>query len=255
MFRYEIKYLIPIDLLPKVRSLMMPYIRLDKFAGPPESPDYTVRSVYYDTNDLKYYREKNDGLKKRIKVRIRGYNQASEDSIVFLELKRKKDNLIYKNRYPCYYKYLDQILNQQIPEESPPLKQKDSDREKFLYNLLGKSLKPSILVIYEREAYHYRFNSDLRITLDKNLRSVKPQNIDNLFTESLAIPTFRNHFVLEVKASTPFPGWILSVVKQLHLQKRSVSKYTLSIDKQIEYSKINMKFGHRTKINNLIERS
>jgi hypothetical protein len=252
MFRNEIKYLIPIELLPKLKNLMKPYIRLDKFAGPPENPDYTVRSIYFDTKDLRYYREKNEGIKKRIKVRIRGYNQPSPDSIVFLELKRKKDNLIFKNRYPCYYKNLDRILNQEIVKEDVPLKQKDSNREKFLYNLLSLSLKPTVLVIYEREAYHYRFNSDLRITLDKNIRSVKPQNIHSLYSEEFTVPTFRNHFVLEVKSGSPFPGWILSIIKQMHLQKRSVSKYALSIDSQFKSSPRNMKFGYRNHITNIV---
>ena len=248
----EIKYLIPNNLYPKLKELMLPYLRLDKYAGPPESPQYTVRSVYYDTQNLRFYHEKKDGIKKRIKVRIRGYNQHNEDSIVFLELKRKRNNQIFKNRYPVYYKNINKILQSEIEVDDTPLKKKNSDREKFLFNYHSMSLRPVLLVIYEREAYHYRFNSDLRITFDSNVRSIKPVNIDSLFADQHTIPTFRNSFVLEIKSSAPFPSWIFSVIKQLHLQNRSVSKYVLSLDKQFEMGHVNKNISNKRRVNNLI---
>lgn len=250
--RDEIKYLIPNKLFPKVKELMLPYMRLDKFAGPPENPDYTVRSIYYDTQGLRFYHEKKDGIKKRMKVRIRGYNQTKEDSVVFLEIKRKRNDQVYKNRFPVYYKNVDKILRKEITADEITLKKKDSDREKFLFNYYSLSLRPTLLVIYEREAYHYRFNSDLRITFDKDVRSVKPDNIDSLFTDEHTIPTFRSHFVLEIKSGSPFPSWIFSVIKQLHLQKRSVSKYVLSVDKQFKIGLAKKRITNRPGINNFI---
>lgn len=250
--RDEIKYFIPMIMLPKVKNLMLPYMRLDKFSGPPEAPDYTVRSVYYDTKNLRFYHEKIDGIKKRIKVRIRAYNQYDENSIIFLELKRKRNDQVYKNRFPVYYKNVKRILNNDITRDDAPVKKKDADREKFLYNIYSLSLRPTLLVIYEREAYYYKFNPDLRITFDKNLRSIKPDNIDSLFTDENSIPTFRNYCVIEIKSTGPYPSWIFSIIKQLHLQKQSVSKYALSMYKQLELSITNKKIGSRAGINNCI---
>jgi len=95
MYKREIKYLLPVELLPKVRDILTPYMRLDKFAGPKEDPDYTVRSIYFDTRKLKFYHEKNEGLQKRLKVRIRSYNTYTPKSIAFLELKRKEGAYIF----------------------------------------------------------------------------------------------------------------------------------------------------------------
>jgi len=227
-------------------------MRLDKYAGPPESPAYTVRSIYYDTQNLRFYHEKKDGIKKRLKVRIRGYNKFEEDSIVFLELKRKRNDQIYKNRYPVYYKNIDKILRSEINTDNAPLRKRSTDREKFLYNYHSLSLRPALLVIYEREAYHYRFNSDLRITFDRDIRSAKPDNINSLFTEMHTIPTFTNHFVMEIKTSGPFPSWIFSIIMQLHLQKQSVSKYALSVDKQFEIGIVNKRSATKRSINSFI---
>jgi SPX domain protein involved in polyphosphate accumulation len=250
--RDEIKYLIPTKLLPRIREQMLPYLRLDQFAGSSDVPDYCVRSIYYDTRDLRFYHEKKDGIKKRIKVRIRGYNEHTQDSIVFLELKRKRNDQVFKNRYPIYYKNINDILSGKILRDDAPLKKKSVDREKFLFNYFSLLLRPTLLVIYEREAYYYKFNPDLRITFDKNIRSVKPDNIYSLFTDEHTIPTFRSHFVLEIKFSAPLPSWVFSIIKQFHLQKRSVSKYVLSVDKQFEIGLAKKRITNRHSINYFI---
>ncbi|KAA3616936.1 MAG: polyphosphate polymerase domain-containing protein [Calditrichaeota bacterium] len=234
MLKREIKYLLPLEMLPKVRDFLSPYMRLDKFAGPKEAPDYTVRSVYYDTRSLKYYHEKIDGLQNRIKVRIRSYNTYTKNSVTFLELKRKNGSHIFKNRYPLIFDQLDDVFSGKKIESNLKLKSRDRDRELFLYHIFSQSLNPVILVAYEREAYHYKFNPDLRITFDKDIRSIQTDKYSNLFETDNFINTFRNKFVLEMKFNKQFPGWLISMIKSMHLQARSVSKYTLSIDKQLE---------------------
>ena len=83
MYKKEIKYLLSYTMLSKVREVLSPYMRLDKFAGPKEAPDYTVRSIYFDTKKLKFYNEKKEGLQKRIKVRVRSYNTYSPHVLLF----------------------------------------------------------------------------------------------------------------------------------------------------------------------------
>jgi SPX domain protein involved in polyphosphate accumulation len=234
MHKREIKYLLPMEMLPKVRDFLMPYMRLDKFAGSKNDPDYTVRSIYFDTRKLKFYHEKKDGLQKRIKVRIRSYNTYSTESIAFLELKRKDGVYIFKNRFPVFVNQLKDVLNGGVFENEVALKSREKDREMFLYQMNSKSLIPVVLVVYEREAYHCKFNPDLRITFDKNVRSVKPQSSISIFEKDNFEMTFRNKFVLELKYNKQFPGWLISMIKNLHLQSCSVSKYALSIDKHLD---------------------
>lgn len=232
MLKKEIKYLIPNRDLPRVRKAIKSYLTLDKYAGPKENPDYTVHSIYLDTWDLKFYSQKIDGIRKRVKVRIRGYNTVKDDSIIFLELKRKKNDIIFKNRYPCLFKNANCILNREDVVENVIFKQNPLDKERFIFNYLTLCLKPIIMISYEREAYQYKFDDSLRITFDKNVRSSKANNINSLKRDNFYLPTFENETIFEIKSSKPFPDWVLNVIKRFGLQRRSVSKYTLSMNKQ-----------------------
>ncbi len=238
MLKNEIKYLIAPRDYPRIKQAMKPYLRRDKYAGPEEKPEYTVHSVYLDTWDLKFYRQKIDGIRKRLKVRIRGYDEINNDSIIFLELKRKKNDVIFKNRYPCLFKNANNILNREDVLEKVDFEQNPLDKERFIFNYLSLSLKPIILISYEREAFHYKFNDKLRITFDKNIRSTKANSIDSLRRDEYCVPTFKNKSVLEIKSAGPFPDWVLTIIKRFGLQRQSVSKYTLSMDKQYEVNSL-----------------
>ena len=94
--RYEFKYLVPFSMLDKLRNALMPYLEYDKFADIRPNKEYVVRSVYFDNPYLDAYYEKLDGIKVRKKLRIRVYNEFSEDSLAFLEIKRKQDQFVFK---------------------------------------------------------------------------------------------------------------------------------------------------------------
>src|SRR5699024_5795974 len=70
--RYELKYLVPEDTVPAIREELNQHMVRDPYAGP---TGYGVWSVYYDTANLRFYREKIEGLKFRRKLRIRRYGK------------------------------------------------------------------------------------------------------------------------------------------------------------------------------------
>lgn len=101
--RYERKYLVKNELLEALRNRLQAFVRPDTFALRPNAlPEYTVRSIYYDSPTFNSYFEKVEGLKDRKKLRIRGYNSPEKVCKVFLEIKRKLENRIAKTgpRYP-----------------------------------------------------------------------------------------------------------------------------------------------------------
>jgi len=51
-------------------------------------PDRIVESLYYDTNDFKFFHLSEEGVTPRIKIRIRGYNNNILDN---LEIKKTND--------------------------------------------------------------------------------------------------------------------------------------------------------------------
>lgn len=229
--RLEYKYLIPVDKLDSFRRELLPFVNLDDKHN--DGNEYIVRSIYFDTHDLRFYREKVEGYKIRKKLRIRGYNFVENANPVFLEIKRKNDGYINKNRAPLEYQNLDEFLESAsindfiIKDSNGELHKRDA--EKFLYHLRKNSLKPIVLIVYDREAFFSKFDESLRITFDKNLRYKIYPSLENLFSEDLQV-LHKNNFILEVKFSEGFPNWLSNLINKYQLSRKSLSKYTMCID-------------------------
>lgn len=232
--RLEYKYLVPENLLSKIRSVVLNYMNYDPYAEIRPHKDYTVRSIYLDTADLLCYREKYEGYKIRNKYRIRVYNESRVDSSVFLEIKRKNENFISKDRAKLYLKDLQSLLFSKNVEEYLIVRADGKgdfeEAKKFLFHYYSKQLIPLSLVVYEREAFMGKFGYDLRITFDKNLRgSVYPVYAD-IFEEKKLKYAFPNYFILEIKFHERLPVWIPQLINKFNLQRISISKYTNCID-------------------------
>jgi hypothetical protein len=230
--KYEFKYIVPVNLIDQLREAIRPYVELDPYAAAMENHEYTVRSVYFDTSRFDYFYEKIDGYKIRKKIRIRGYNQKTGDDMVFMEIKRKLKEPIEKDRERLTFEVMKRLM---AGEGSRAYGDIEDDHGvngagKFLYHVYRNNLKPVVLVIYEREAFFDRFKNDIRITLDKNLRSLAYPCIDDLYSEEKVIPAIKGNFILEVKFKDHFPGWLRTITGQLGLVKRSASKYVFCID-------------------------
>jgi len=235
--RLEYKYLVPNHLVDRIRSEVRPYMDVDPFAGKQSTNEYTVRSVYYDSPRLDCYYEKLDGVGVRRKFRIRGYNEADENSIVFLEIKRKYLNFITKDRAPLLRRDLNDFLSS--PEMDKYIislsgtAQEQADAKHFLFYYYRHGLQPTVLVVYDREAFLGRFDASLRITFDKNLRGAIFPTLDMLHDEERLAPAMRDHFILEVKFFRgALPSWAISMVQRYSLPRMALSKYTICLDAQ-----------------------
>ena len=96
--RFEFKYLVPMAQYGALRNALQPFLQADRFAMQQTDGRYTVRSIYFDTPGFEMYQTKINGIAHRLKVRLRGYNQGNDDSLVFMEIKRKYEGPILKNR-------------------------------------------------------------------------------------------------------------------------------------------------------------
>ncbi len=232
--RLEYKYLVPIIYLKKFRSEIFPFMDFDKYALEREEKEYTVRSIYFDNRKLDYYNEKIDGIKVRKKIRIRGYNNLNGSNLVFLEIKRKNENFISKNRSPIYFENLDTLLEKGNIEDYVLFSNLEDeyfeDGKKFLYHYINKSLRPATLVVYEREAYTCKFDDRIRITFDKNLRYLAFPKISDLFEESRLKLAMFNNVILEIKFYGGFPMWLQNAVTKYRLIRQPVSKYVICLD-------------------------
>ncbi len=232
--RSEIKYLVPNSLLEDLREAIAPMVKLDKYGKDYQNVGYTVRSSYLDTPSLLFYHEKLDGLKKRKKLRIRAYNQPLPGGKVFLEIKRKVESKISKDRAPLAFENLGLILQPQsslqLSEIIEGNKQALTSANKFLFHLHRKNLQCTNLVVYEREAFEGEFNPTLRITFDKNLRSKISSDPADLYSDDDLVNILPGHFILEIKYNYSFPSWLTPLIAQFKLKKQALSKYVMSLE-------------------------
>ena len=233
--RLEYKYLVPNTMLETIRAATMPYMRPDAFGEGDGQSEYTVRSLYYDTPDFDCYLEKIDGVEKRQKYRIRGYGEPRENSIVVLEIKMKRGNLVSKHRAPLLHSDLPAFMSMPDIEQRIVSMRGFPDAHgcarRFMFHYYRYRLRPAVLVVYDREAYFGRFDQTLRITFDKRVRGGLSTSLADLYQErDLTLPIPRR-FVFEVKFFRgALPAWVASLIQQYSLQRMAVSKYSLCMD-------------------------
>lgn len=232
--RYEYKYIVHNSKLEQLRQMVLPFVDVDDFAEASGNNQYSVRSIYFDTPRYDYYFEKLEGIKNRKKVRLRGYDDENPDNTVFLEIKRKYSIPILKYRAPVTFRDAQIMLREKningqvLFGDKFPQGQESSKR--FFYQVFSKNLRPVVLVVYEREAYLSKFDSTVRITFDKNLRSKGYPSISELYNEDKIKAALADHFILEVKFNRLFPGWLNPIISYFSLRKQSASKYVICMD-------------------------
>ncbi len=245
MLRYERKYLVPNYLLNKLRNRVRSFVREDLFAtcNGKGLPQYTVRSIYFDSPDLMCYHEKHEGLMHRRKLRVRGYNHLGKEEKVVLEVKRKIGNRIKKHRGLVAYNHLEDLLESGDLEKylengyRQTRKQVIDDARRFFFHYKSKPFRPTTLVTYEREAYHGKLNQGIRITFDKNIRSRNFPRLEELYSEYDLRFLFKSHFILEVKYyEESMPDWIKNIVHDFRLRNEALSKYVIGFDVNKSYA-------------------
>lgn len=239
--RYEIKYYIALERLPQVRKYFAPYVTLDPFSEMRQDKNYIVRSIYFDSSELDFYYEKIDGLKIRKKLRVRTYNEQDSIDIAFLEIKRRYEKVIYKERLKIPLDLIEMIcIDRKKPNGEITFKELQCSCgnngfansrviDRFLYNLDHKNLKPTLLVIYEREAYVGIIDQDVRVTFDKNVRTKIFPTIDEVFAEDDLTDVTNDVAILELKFNNFMPTWLRKATYHLNIQAQSISKYCMGI--------------------------
>jgi SPX domain protein involved in polyphosphate accumulation len=252
--KLEYKFFIGNNDLDKLRNKLFPFVVYDEYSKDELHNEYTVRSIYFDSSRFNFYHEKIDGIKIRKKLRIRGYDNIRSNSIIFLEVKNKYNGFIGKNRAPLNYHDLGKLLKSRSIETytltNNGFVDSVKDNEIFLHHMIKDELKPTMLIVYEREAYFSKFNNRLRITIDKNLRYYEYPNINNLYKDSDLEHAVPGYSILEIKFDYGYPEWLRNIIQEFNLQRRSISKYTVCIDSSSKIDPFKKKFNISDSINN-----
>ena len=212
--RYEIKYLISNSKRKTIMNAMRQYMKPDEYGKS------TICNIYYDTPDYYLIRHSLEKPVYKEKLRVRSYGRAQSNDNVFVELKKKYQDVVYKRRISLpereamFYLGTDAHggLDGQIGSEI--------DYFRFFY----RDLAPKVYISYDREAFYDREDDSFRVTFDENIMW-RDRDL------SLTRPAYGSKILppdtslMEVKTSGGIPLWMTSVLSENGIFKTSFSKY------------------------------
>jgi hypothetical protein len=216
--RYELKYLISYDKKDILRNQIELYCKKDRFQ---KGDNYKVTSIYFDTDDYCFYREKIDGIKIRRKLRYRYYNNDKDNG--FLEIKKKYNTNVIKIRTDMsetelkeHYdfkekKFVTEFYNSIQPDFS------------FMFNHYRNKIRHNLTVMYNREAYESLYNDYVRITFDYDLKCEVDNTDKNFFLNN-------DMCIMELKFNHSIPLWLLEIIHNNGLKLNKISKYCEAFD-------------------------
>ena len=212
--RYELKYLLTMEQKQKMLQAMQPYMQLDQYGRT------TIRNLYFDTDNFLLIRRSIEKPLYKEKLRLRSYQPAKPESPVFVELKKKYNDVVYKRRVA--------IANDQTMQWLCQTKKRPQDTQiareiDYVLSFYGK-LKPTVFLSYEREAYYCKDGSDFRVTFDDHI--LCRQEDLTLTAEPYGESILPEGMVLmEIKCSGGIPLWMTEFLSKNKIYKTSFSKY------------------------------
>ena len=228
-FRHELKFVVDVHEGERFREEISPFCEKDPHSGPDGA--YEVVSLYYDTADLRFFRDREESVGYRRKLRLRTYIGGSAPKTLFLEVKEKHKHLVSKKKcdltdlsllsdsVDLFSLGLDPVLA--LAAEVPARK----DIE-YLHQRLG--LHPVVIVRYVRAALAAKDDVGLRITLDKRLTG-GGRNFSRYDPKEEPFILPPNQGVLEIKSFSTIPHWLISALRRYGFRRGRYSKYSEAV--------------------------
>ena len=221
MMRYELKYLLSAEQTDYLRERLTGRMEVDQYGKT------SIASLYYDTPDFRLIRASVEKPLFKEKIRLRSYGIATDESPVFLELKRKAYGVVYKRRVQTTIPLVQKFF----AGESDICAAGQINREITTFRDYYKTLVPACLIIYDRMAY-FEPGGDLRLTIDENpryraddLTLKKSMDGISLLGDGMT--------VLEIKVSGAMPLWLAGILSAGGITKGSFSKYGEAFRQQL----------------------
>ncbi len=212
--RYELKYMLTLEQKQRVLEALAPHMKLDQYGRT------TIRNLYFDTDTYLLIRRSIEKTAYKEKLRIRSYDRAEADDMVFVELKKKYKRVVYKRRISLPSKEAAGWLS---GEKRIEKRTQISDEIDYFIKLYG-TLRPVVFLSYEREAYYSEDGTDFRVTFDDTI--LCRQEDLSLEADAYGTPILPDGKVLmEIKCGGGIPLWMTELLSREKLYKTSFSKY------------------------------
>lgn len=212
--RYEMKYMLTRSQKAKLLQIMAPYMALDQYGRT------TICNLYFDTDSYRLIRRSLEKPAYKEKLRVRSYGTAGPDTPVFVELKKKYEDVVYKRRVSMPNREAAAWLERGEQPKNPSQITREIDYVCGYYD----DLKPVVFLSYEREAFFARDGGDFRVTFDENIlcREDHLSLSEGAWGEKL-LPD--DLVLMELKTPGGIPLWMTRFLSQEHIYKTSFSKY------------------------------
>lgn len=230
--RYEFKYLLDSDEVPRVRRFLLRYCRPDLNAQGAEW--YGIQSLYLDTPEYAFYRASAEGAVERLKLRVRGY--ANDTGPVKLEIKRRIGDVVSKKSMLTSREVWSRLAKQGM--SGIPLTE-SGDSLPFVRVVEQMRAAPTVLVTYERHALHSMVDDYVRVTFDRRILCQPMREwtlqgnpcVWRAVDDPATIQEEYSTYVLELKFKVAPPAWLRDMVTTFGLVRRGFSKYTRSVSR------------------------
>ena len=222
MKRFELKYILSPEQEAFLKERLKGHMKVDDFGLT------TIASLYYDTPDRRLINASIEKPLFKEKLRLRSYGMATDYSAVFLELKRKAYDVVYKRRVQSTVSSVNDFFagRHGIGDDG------QISREITYFRDFYKNLVPSCLIIYDRTAY-YEPEGDVRLTIDQNPR-YRVEKLD-LCSSMDGIPLLsKGYSILEIKVQQSVPMWLSEILSEGKIYKSSFSKYGEAYRQQLQ---------------------
>ncbi|MEN8129497.1 MAG: polyphosphate polymerase domain-containing protein [Pseudomonadota bacterium] len=244
--RYELKYMIPREMVEPITRFISPYCSMDAFSARTEGNFYPVNSLYFDTRGLEFLKQRLWGKESRFNMRARAYGNGDAPPY-FLEIKHKTGTCVKKYRTTLSDGEWPRILADPMyrcADIDDPVQRRN--KELFLRLAMSYAIEPKILTSYRRRAFFSTVNDYARVTMDIDLcyqleegynlspdaRSVYYNN-QTIFSgneHSFATENYGpGRVILELKCNIgQTPSWMLDLVASFEPKQVGFSKYANS---------------------------
>lgn len=241
--RLELKYFLPERLLRRLLEALAPFTQTDPYLVQEGRgrTSYPVTSLYFDSYDLQSFDEKESGMLFRRKIRLRTYEEEfSESAPCFLEIKRRLDAVVFKDRLSLPAGVLGPSVPMAGLLRYLLAHAREANGTLHEAEMMGGwlNLQSTAVVRYQRLALVGRDDPNTRVTVDIDLGGLwRPafllgpmmlRSIGNVIASGCDGVSGR-YGMLELKCNRTVPGWFHRAVQQMELMRTAYSKYFLVV--------------------------
>lgn len=224
MDRVDVKYLIPLALMPELLQQLQESYRVLEVEECRLCP---YKTLYYDTPNLDLYKAHQNGARNRYKIRARDYVQSD---LSFFEIKFKNN----KGRTKKTRIRQSQII--------PTLGEAQADfLKKTTEKVCPEGLKGVIWVNYHRITLVNKTSAE-RLTIDLNLT----------FQQDVQLKQYPELVIAEVKQEKANASPFIELMRQYRLKEGGISKYCFGMISLYHHIKQNTFKQHLRKVSKII---